>query len=133
MIKSSNISIDRDYKSMENNMNTNFNKCKILSLFICVIVLLTAMPVKVIMAAEETNSVISEVEKETKETAKTSEKKEEKNVLITAGAGTLLNSDITMQDEELVELTKSNTTEAIEVKTLEKSAEESDLVMANVN
>ena len=80
MIKSSNISIDRDYKSMENNMNTNFNKCKILSLFICVIVLLTAMPVKVIMAAEETNSVISEVEKETKETAKTSEKKEEKNV-----------------------------------------------------
>lgn len=114
-------------------MNTNFNKCKILSLFICVIVLLTAMPVKVIMAAEETNSVISEVEKETEETEKTSGKKEEKNVLITAGAGTLLNSDITMQDEEIVELTKSNTTEAIEVKTLEKSAEESDLVMANVN
>lgn len=114
-------------------MTTNFSKCKIISLIICFIMILTAMPVKVIMAAEETKSVINEVEKETEEAAKTSEKKTEKNVPITAGAGTLLNSDITMQDEELVELTKSNTTEAIEVKTLEKTAEESDLVMANVN
>lgn len=113
-------------------MNANFNKCKIVSVFLCVIMFLTTMPVKVIMAAEQTKNVITEVE-ETKEAEDTSKKHEVKSSLITAGAATLLNTDIVMQDEELVELVKSNTTEAIEVKTLEKPAEESDLVMANVN
>lgn len=48
-----------------------------------------------------------------------------------AGAAVLLDVDVTMKDEEIVELVKSNTTEAIEVKSLSK--DDSDLVMAKVN
>lgn len=55
----------------------------------------------------------------------------QKSSKVSAGAARLLDVDVTMKDEEIVELVKSNTTEAIEVKTLSK--DDSDLVMAKVN
>lgn len=56
---------------------------------------------------------------------------EVKEIPLNAGAAVLLDMDITMADEEIVELVKSNTSEAIAVKTLTKQPE-STLVMANV-
>lgn len=56
---------------------------------------------------------------------------EANEVPLHAGAAVLLDMDLTMADEEIVELVKSNTPEAISVKTLTKQAE-STLVMAKV-
>ena len=48
-----------------------------------------------------------------------------------AGAATLLDMDLSMKEEEMVELVKTNTAKSIEIKKLEK--EQTDLVMAKVN
>lgn len=112
-------------------MDTHFSKGRIFVIFLSVITVMTALPVKAVMAADQTNRIITEVETKAPEKEEESNAERDTKVQMNAGAAAILDADITIEDAEIVEIVKSNTTEAIEVKTLEKH--ESDLVMANVN
>lgn len=112
-------------------MDTNFRKGRVFVILLSIVTVMTALPVKAVMAAEQTNRIITEVETKEPEKKPALDTAKDDKVQMNAGAASILDADITIEDDEIVEIVKSNTTEAIEVKTLEKS--ESDLVMANVN
>lgn len=108
-------------------MKTDSKKWKLLLYVLTVLMCMSTMPMTVI-AADKSN-VASSSSSDSNPAA--DDKKQEKNEKLNAGAAVLLDVDISMKDEEIVELVKSKTTETIEIKTLEKT--ESDLVMAKVN
>lgn len=104
-------------------MKANCRKWKGLFSLLSLSVALSATPMNLLAENKKTEEV---------QTKKVDQKAEAEEVVLSAGAAVLLNMDITMADEEIVELVKSNTTEAISVKTLTKK-EDSTLVMAKVN
>lgn len=104
-------------------MKANCRKWKGLFSLLSLSVALSATPMNLLAESKKTEEV---------QTKKVDQKAEAEEVALSAGAAVLLNMDITMADEEIVELVKSNTTEAISVKTLTKK-EDSTLVMAKVN
>lgn len=104
-------------------MKANCRKWKGLFSLLSLSVALSATPMNLLAENKKTEEV---------QTKKVDQKAEAEEVALSAGAAVLLNMDITMADEEIVELVKSNTTEAISVKTLTKK-EDSTLVMAKVN
>lgn len=104
-------------------MKANCRKWKGLFSLLSLSVALSATPMNLLAENRKTEEV---------QTKKVDQKAEAEEVALSAGAAVLLNMDITMADEEIVELVKSNTTEAISVKTLTKK-EDSTLVMAKVN
>ena len=94
--------------------------------------LFSLLSLSVALSATSMNLLAENKKTEEVQTKKVDQKAEAEEVALSAGAAVLLNMDITMADEESVELVKSNTTEAISVKTLTKK-EDSTLVMAKVN
>lgn len=104
-------------------MKANCRKWKGLFSLLSLSVALSATPMNLLAENKKTEEV---------QTKKVDQKAEAEEVALSAGAAVLLNMDITMADEEIVELVKSNITEAISVKTLTKK-EDSTLVMAKVN
>lgn len=104
-------------------MKANCRKWKGLFSLLSLSVALSVTPMNLLAENKKTEEV---------QTKKVDQKAEAEEVALSAGAAVLLNMDITMADEEIVELVKSNTTEAISVKTLTKK-EDSTLVMAKVN
>ncbi len=94
--------------------------------------LFSLLSLSVALSATSMNLLAENKKTEEVQTKKVDQKAEAEEVALSAGAAVLLNMDITMADEEIVELVKSNTTEAISVKTLTKK-EDSTLVMAKVN
>lgn len=106
-------------------MKANCRNWKALFPLLSLSVVLSTTPVNLL--AEETKVEKVQIEEGIKEVNQKAEA-----VQLSAGAAVLLDMDIAMADEEIVELVKSNTTEAISVKTLTKR-EDSTLVMAKVN
>ena len=94
--------------------------------------LFSLLSLSVALSATSMNLLAENKKTEEVQTKKVDQKAEAEEVALSAGAAVLLNMDITMADEEIVELVKSNTTEAISIKTLTKK-EDSTLVMAKVN
>ena len=94
--------------------------------------LFSLLSLSVALSATSMNLLAENKKTEEVQTKKVDQKAEAEEVALSAGAAVLLNMDITMADEEIVELVKSNTTEAISVKTLTKK-EDSTLVRAKVN
>ncbi len=110
---------------MEIGMKANCRMWKGLFPLLSLSVVLSTTPMNLL--AEETKTEKVQMEEEIEEVDQKTEA-----VQLSAGAAVLLDMDIAMADEEIVELVKSNTTEAISVKTLTKR-EDSTLVMAKVN
>lgn len=106
-------------------MKANCRNWKTLFPLLSLSVVLSATPMN--LSAEDTKTEEVQIEEEIEEVDQKTEA-----VQLSAGAAVLLDMDIAMADEEIVELVKSNTTEAISVKTLTKR-EDSTLVMAKVN
>lgn len=101
-------------------MKANCRKWKGLFSLLSLSVVLSATPMNLLAEDAKVEEEISKVDPKAEE------------VRLSAGAAVLLDMDIARADEEIVELVKSNMTEAISVKTLTKR-EESTLVMAKVN
>lgn len=112
---------------MEIGMKTNCRKWKGLFSLLSLSIVLSATPMNLL--AENTKAEEVQITEDDKEA---DQKAEAEKVPLSAGIAVLLDMDIAMADEEIVELVKSNTTEAISVKTLTKK-EDSTLVMAKVN
>ena len=93
--------------------------------------LFSLLSLSVALSATPMNLLAKNTQSEDVQTKKV-EQKEAQEVRMSAGAAVIVDMDLAKTDEEIVELVKSNTTEAISVKTLTKK-EESKLVMANVN
>lgn len=110
---------------MEIGMNANCRKLKGLFSLLSLSVLLSTTPMNLL--AEDSKAEEVQTQEDIEEVDQKAEA-----VQLSAGVAVLLDMDIAMADEEIVELVKSNTTEAISVKTLTKR-EDSTLVMAKVN
>ena len=106
-------------------MNANCRKLKGLFSLLSLSVLLSTTPMNLL--AEDSKAEEVQTQEDIEEVDQKAEA-----VQLSAGVAVLLDMDIAMADEEIVELVKSNTTEAISVKTLTKR-EDSTLVMAKVN
>lgn len=94
--------------------------------------LFSLLSLSVVLSTTSVNLLAEDTNTEEVQTQEADQKVEAEEIPLSAGAAVLLDMDIAMADEEIVELVKSNTTEAISVKTLTKK-EDSTLVMAKVN